>query len=60
MYELLFSSQQPKAKDFREHCCNMLFPHIRQQLTDKMENDHQLAITGIQREHQFAIQDRDN
>ena len=26
MYELLFSSQQPKAKDFRRHCCNVLFP----------------------------------
>ena len=30
MYELLFSSQQPQAKDFRRHCCNMLFPHVRQ------------------------------
>ena len=29
MYELLFSSQQPKAKDFRNHCCNALFPHVR-------------------------------
>ena len=26
MYELLFSSQQPKAKDFTRHCCNVLFP----------------------------------
>ena len=32
MYELLFSSQQSKAKDFRKHCCNVMFPHIRQQL----------------------------
>ena len=31
MYELLFSSQQPKAKDFRRHCCNVLLPHVRQQ-----------------------------
>ena len=23
-YKLLFSSQQPKAKDFRRHCCNVL------------------------------------
>ena len=30
MYELLFSSQQPKAKDFRRHCFNVLFPHARQ------------------------------
>ena len=36
MYELLFSSQQPKAKDFRRHCCNVLFPHVRQQLSNKL------------------------
>ena len=30
MYEIVFSSQQPKAKDFRRHCCNVLFPHARQ------------------------------
>ena len=30
MYEHLFSSQQPKAKEFRKHCCNVLFPHVRQ------------------------------
>ena len=30
MYELLFSSQQLQAKNFRRHCCNMLFPHVRQ------------------------------
>ena len=36
MYELLFSSQQPKAKDFRRHCCNVLFPQVRQQLSDKL------------------------
>ena len=28
MYEIVFSSQQPKAKDFRRHCCNVLFPHV--------------------------------
>ena len=44
MYELLFSSQQPKAKDFRRHCCNVLFPHVRQQPTNKMKKDHQQAI----------------
>ena len=40
MYELVFSSLQPKAKDFRKHCCNVLFPHVRQQLTNKMIEDH--------------------
>ena len=48
MYELLFSSQQPKVKDFRRHCWNVLFPHARQQLTNKMKEDHQQAITGHQ------------
>ena len=37
VYELLFSTQQPKAKDFRRHCRNVLFPQIRQQLTNKMK-----------------------
>ena len=46
MYKIVFSSQQPKAKDFRIHCCNVLFPHIQQQLTNKMKEDHHDAITG--------------
>ena len=63
MYELLFSSQQPKAKDFRKYCCNKLFPHVQQQLTNKMQAEHHLAIE----EHEQAIallnddlQERDN
>ena len=44
MYELLLSSQQPKAKDLRKHCCNVLLPNVRQQLTNKMKEDHQQAI----------------
>ena len=44
MYELTFASQQPKAKDFKKHCCNMMFPHIRQQLIKKMEKDYQEAL----------------
>ena len=43
-YEIVFSSQQPKAKDFRRHCCNVLFPHLRQWLTKKIQEDHQQAI----------------
>ena len=45
MYELLFSSQQPRAKDFRRHCCNVLFPHVRQQLSNKIQEEYQQAIT---------------
>ena len=63
MYELSFSSQQPKTKDFRRHCCNMLFPHVCQQLTNKMKEDHQQTIE----EKNVALalltddlQDRDN
>ena len=44
MYELLFSSQQSKAKVFRRHCHNVLFSHVRQQLTNKMKEDHLQAI----------------
>ena len=41
---MIFSSQQPKAKESRRHCCNVLFSHVRQQLTNKMKEDHQEAI----------------
>ena len=44
MYEVLFGSHQPLAKNFRKHCCNVMFPHICQQLVDKMQEDHQQAI----------------
>ena len=44
MYEIVFSSQQSKAEDFWRHCCNVLFPHVRQQLTKKMKQDHQQSI----------------
>ena len=44
MCELVFSSHQPLAKKFRKHCCNVMFPHIRKQLVDKMQEDHQKAI----------------
>ena len=43
MYELVFTSQQPKAKAFRKHCCNVLFPHIRQQLTDKLKDELEVS-----------------
>ena len=44
MYGMIFSSQQPKAKNFRRHCCNVLFSHVRQQFTNKMKEDHQQAM----------------
>ena len=42
-HELLFSSQKSKTKDFKKHCCNrnVMLPHVQQQLTDKMQKDHQ-------------------
>ena len=45
LYEIVFSSQQQKAKAFRKYCCNEMFPRIRKQLVDKMQEDHQQAIT---------------
>ena len=51
MYELLFSSHQPKAKNLNKHFCNVMFPPIQRKLTDKMVDDlrheHQQAITEI-------------
>ena len=44
LHEIVFSSQQTKAKDFRRHCCNVLFPHVQQYLANKMKEDHQQAI----------------
>ena len=44
MNEVLFGSQQQKAKAFRKYCCNETFPRIRKQLVDKMQEDHQKAI----------------
>ena len=44
MYQLVFGSQQTKAKNFRKHCCKVMFPQIRQQLTNKMKEGHQQAI----------------
>ena len=41
----LFNS--PRQKKFRKHCSNVLFPHVRQQLTNKMEEYHQQALKEI-------------
>ena len=57
MFEVLFSSQQPNAEDFRKHCCNVLFPHVRKQLKNKIEEDHQQSITRLQEGHQFSIEE---
>ena len=50
MYKLLFPSQQPKAKDFIRHCCNVFFPYVWQQPTNKMVDylryEDQQAITN--------------
>ena len=53
MYELLFSSQQPKVIDFRRYCCNVLFPHVWQQLTNKGKENHDDDITG--RDNQIKV-----
>ena len=55
MYEVLFRSQQPLAKKLRKHCCNVMFPHIRKQLINKMVEEHQIAI----RERENVIEQKD-
>ena len=35
MYELLFSIQQSKAKEFRKHCCNVILPQFGSNLQTK-------------------------
>ena len=56
MYEVLFSSQQPLARKLRKHCCNVMFPHIRQQLTDKLLEDRDNRIQAIEYEN-VGLQD---
>ena len=48
MYELLFLSQQSKARDFRKHCFNVLFPHVQQQLTNKMKEEKDNQIQALE------------
>ena len=56
MYEVLFGSQQQKAKAFRKYCCNEMFPHIRQQLTDKLVEEHHRRTTQLQQ----VVEERDD
>ena len=51
MYEVLFSSQQPLARKLRKHCCNVMFPHLRQQLRDKLLEDLDKRIQAIEYEN---------
>ena len=51
MYEVLFGSQQQLARKLRKHCCNVMFPHIRQQLTDKLLEDCDNRIQAIEYEN---------
>ena len=51
MYEVLFGSQQALAKKLRKHCCNVMFPHTRQQLTDKIVEEHHRDVTDRRRRY---------
>ena len=53
MYELGFTSQQDKAKDFRKYCFNTLFLQIRKHF-------EQLAITEKQQAHRLEIEAKDS
>ena len=56
LYELIFTSQQPLAKQFRKHCCNILFPHIRQQLHQQAIEEKETALALLTDD----LQERDN
>ena len=47
LYELVFSSQQALAKIFRKHCCNVIFPHIQQQLIKESIEEKKPAFALI-------------
>ena len=55
MYEIVFSSQQPQAKDFKKHCCNVLFPQVRQQHQQAIEEKDAIFVLLTD-----DLQDRDN
>ena len=52
LFELLFTSQQPKAKDFRKYCFNVMFPQIRQQLQQARIEDNNI-------QHRLVIEEKD-
>ena len=61
MCKLLFSSQQPKAKDFGRHCCNVLFPHREYEnvgLQDEIRAKDQ-HIAALQRCYVGYLSDED-
>ena len=56
MYELLFSSQQPKAKEFKRYCCNVMFPQIRQQLTIQVIKYENVTLQSQRDVYQTQLQ----
>ena len=50
---------KPLAKKLRKHCCNVMFPYTRQQLTDKIVEEHQRAVTDCITILEEDIQHRD-
>ena len=50
LYELVFTSQQPKAKEFLKFCFNDMFPKIRKELTDKIIEEKKAQFQDIQYE----------
>ena len=43
-YKIVIPNQQPEAENFRKHCCNVMFPQIRQHLINKMKEGHPRTI----------------
>ena len=59
MYELAFTSQQDKAKEFRKYCINKLFPQIRDHFEQRKDEEHQLAIEDLGVQFQVEIHESD-
>ena len=57
IHQIVFSSQQPNAKDFRRHCCNVLFPHVQQQLSDKVHAMETEDLTGCVQALEFTYEE---
>ena len=52
LFELVFISQQPLAKSFCKHCCNVRFPHIWQQLLNRVIEEKEAALALLNDELQ--------
>ena len=53
MNELVFRSQQHKAKNFRKHFCNVIFPRTQQAITGRDNQIQTLEFTNEEERHEI-------